>query len=203
MKIIAHSVTNMEGAKNAIKLGCNFVEIDIAKQFLIPRFVIRHNGVLGKLGIGESINKLLDKNIQDNLYLDLKLTFLSLTFKRRFSKVLKKIKLKNVRICGRDWEIVSDIAKKNNLLPFYTIASQRHKKRIDSILPNLTKPAGFSIRHKVLDKELIKLLKTRYPTCEIWAWVVNSKEEIQRMKKLGVDGITTDMYRLLLPQTAK
>ena len=74
----------MEGAKRAIKIGCNYVEIDIAKQFIVPRFVIRHNGVLGKLGIGESINKLLDKNIQENLYLDLKLTFLSITFKRRF-----------------------------------------------------------------------------------------------------------------------
>ncbi len=200
MKIIAHRVTDLTGAKRALEQGVDFIEVDVAKRFFIPKFTIQHNGLKGKLGIGPVLGSILVPSLQKKLFLDLKQANISFRFASKLSIFLKNFKVKPFRVCGHDWKIISSICKNNNLLPFYTIRNQERVDNLEIIIQNLAKPAGFSIHYTLIDKNLIRRLKSDYPKCEIWAWTVNDLKTARNLIKLGVSGIITDEYELMIKQ---
>lgn len=192
MEIIAHRVTDIMEGKKALDFGVDFVEIDVAKQFLFPRFVVRHNGVMGKLGTGPLLASIFMPSIQRKLFLDLKHTNISRNFAKKLSTLLKTLKVKNVRVCGLEWKVVSEVCKDNGLLPFYSIYTSRQLKKIEKSLLRLEKPAGFSVYFPLINKVLIEKLKKHG---EVWAWTVNDPQIAKDLVKMGVSGIITDNWK--------
>ncbi len=185
-------MTDVIDAKKALDAGADFVEVDVNKRFLFPKFVIEHNGIKGKLGIGPLLASIFIKNVQGKLFLDLKHANISRNFAQKLSISLKNLRVKNVRVCGYDWKIISQVCKDNNLLPFYSISDSIHLKEIEKALLNLEKPAGFSVYFSLLTQDVIKQLKKHG---EIWAWTVDDPQIAKDLVKLGVDGIITNNWR--------
>lgn len=197
MKIIAHRVTDALQAKEALDTGADFIEIDVAKRFLFPKFVMEHNSLKGKLGIGPLLASIFIPKVRSKLFLDLKHANLSRNFAKKLSLVLKTFKIKNVRVCGLDWKIISQVCHDNNLLPFYTILDSVHLKEIEKALPNLKKPAGFSVYFPLLAHDVVKQFKKHG---EVWAWTVDDPKIAKDLVKLGVDGIITNNWREMMKE---
>ena len=198
MKVIAHSIKSLHEARDALEKGSDFIEVDVAKRLLLPKFVIQHSAVKGVLGIGPILASVFIPKVREKLFLDIKDHAISLTFAAKLSHLLSAFKVKNVRICGLNWQVVSKLCEKNNLLPFYTLKNKNHVVKIKKVLPKLTPPAGFSIKYDLVDQSLIQYLKSDYPTSEIWAWTINNLQFAKQLGKTGVDGIITDKWEKLL-----
>jgi len=196
MRVIAHSIGNLKEARKALKIGVDFLEIDVSKRILLPKFVIQHSVIKGIFGVGPILASLLIPNVRDKLFLDLKRASFSLSFASKFAHLLSNFKIKGVRICGTNWLIISRLCKGNNLLPFYTLRNKKSIEKIRKILPSLKKPAGFSVHYKLITKEFLEEFKN--DQVEIWSWTVNDLETAKQLIKLGVDGIISDNYALLL-----
>jgi glycerophosphoryl diester phosphodiesterase len=197
MKLIAHGIKNLEETRSALKSGADFVEVDVAKRIIFSKFTTQHHGIKGKFGIGENLESILSAIPSNKLLLDIKHAASSLTFTRKLSDLLIAHNIKNARICGLDWQIISAVCEKTGCLPYYTIREIRDIGELEIILPKLTKPAGFSIRHDLIDKELVRHLRSDYPTSELFAWTVNDLTEAKRLKELKVNGIITDEWNFL------
>ncbi len=204
MKIIAHKIENIPQAKKALAAGANFVEIDVAKRIIFTKFTTQHHGIKGKFGIGENLESILSAVPPYKLLLDIKHANLSFTFVKKLSGLLTVNNIKNARICGRDWQIISQICQKTTCLPFYTISTAGDVRKLKILLSKLASPAGFSVRRNLVDEELIRDLKSlprgktdNFPTSKLWAWTVNEIKEAKRLQKLGVDGIITDEWEKL------
>ena len=198
MKIIAHKIENIPQAKKALAAGANFVEIDVAKRIIFTKFTTQHHGIKGKFGIGENLESILSAVPPYKLLLDIKHANLSFTFVKKLSGLLTVNNIKNARICGRDWQVISQVCQKTGCLPFYTFAKVKDFEKLKRKLPSLEKPAGFSIRYTLIDQDFIRNLKSLFPTSEIWSWTVNEAKEMKRFQKLGVDGIITDNFAEML-----
>lgn len=198
MQIIAHKITNVIDAKKALSDGVDVLEVDVAKGIIFSKFTTQHHGVKGKFGIGENLEPVLAEVPSNKLLLDIKHASLSLTFTREFSDLLISYNIKNARICGLDWQAVSKVCQKTSCLPFYTFDNENDLEKLKGKLPKLAQPEGFSINHMLIDKDLIRNLKSDYPISEVWAWTVNDKKEAEKLAILGVDGIITDEWGKLL-----
>lgn len=201
-RIIAHSIKNIDQAKEAIKGGVDFVELDVSKRFLLRKFVIQHSLIKGLLGMGPIVASLLIPSFREKVFLDLKLLNLSLNFTHRFSHLLSTLKIKEeIRICGYHWEQMSRLAEGNNLLPFYTLTENYDVDKIREKLPSLKKPGGFSVHHSLISEQFMEEFKSYsngHGRAQIWVYTVNDLDRARKLKKLGVDGIITDKYELLL-----
>lgn len=76
------------------------------------------------------------------------------------------------------------------LLPWYmdTGLHWGNPKKLDFV-------DGFIYHHKFVRKPMVKRLHSRNQT--LMVWTVNSRKRIQKLKKIGVDGIETDDPRLV------
>ncbi len=194
MRIIAHGIKNPQEARQALRASVDFLEVDASKRLILTKFTTQHHGIKGKLGIGESLEPILSAISPNKLFLDIKHANSSLTFTKKFSDLLIDHHIKNARICGLDWQIISEVCQKTGCLPFYTLAKEEDFKKLKKKLAKLIYPRGFPIRHSLIDKSLIVYLKSIYPRSGIWVWTVNDIEESKRLEKLGVDGIITDQW---------
>ena len=153
MKIIAHKIEDVDQAKKALSAGVDLVEVDVAKRIMLTKFTTQHHGIKGKFGIGESLEPLLSGVPPDKLFLDIKHASSSLTFVKKFSNLLSSHRIKNARICGRNWQTISAICQKTGCLAFYTITEIRDIGELEKILPKLAKPAGLSVHPSYRDWE--------------------------------------------------
>ena len=195
MKIIAHGIKSLPEAKLAIDAGVDFVEIDVSKRFFFNKFTAQHNSLMGIFGIGPILETLLTAEIRSRAFLDLKPIRWRNSFSRKFAELLLKVGIKNARVCGHDWQMLSNLSADINAKPYYTIKDIKGIGKLKAIIKELKKPHGFSVRHDLIDEKLIRNLKSRFQTSEIWAWTVNDVKEAKRLEKLGVDGIITDEWR--------
>lgn len=199
--VIAHAVKNAEDGKLAIKLGVSCLEVDISKQWLTAKFVIQHDGIKGCLGIGPEINTISIPALKDKLYLDLKHVAFHLTYGNKFKNLLTKLNLQHARIGGKDWQLLSKLAKDNDLLPFYTMETKEDVYNVKKIIPRLTPAAGFCVYYKRLNENLVKELKSKplgNDKTQIWAWTVNDVQTAKKLADIGADGIITDKFKLIL-----
>jgi len=196
MKVIAHSIKSLHEARNALKKGANFIEVDVSKRLLLPKFVIQHSAIKGALGIGPILVSVFIPKIREKLFLDIKDHAISLTFAAKLSQLLSAFRVKNVRICGLNWEVISKLCEKNNLLPFYTLKTRRHVEKIRKQLSFLEKPAGFSVHYRLITKEFLEEFKK--DQTEIWGWTINDLTTARHLVSLGIDGIITDEWESLL-----
>lgn len=193
---IAHAVKTLVDAKKAIGTNYDLLETDISQNIVSGKFVIQHNGITGKLGIGQNLDDLLKSEFKNKLVLDLKHAKYSLNYQRKINKLLKEEKIKNLKITGIDLRIISQIAKENNAEIYYGFLNNKSIKSFFNNLPYLYKPSGFSIKAELINKNLVQNLKSKFPKSKIWAWTVNGTEETKRLTNLKVDGIITDNWKI-------
>lgn len=192
---IAHAVKNLAEAKKAVDFGCDLLEVDISQNIVSGKFVIQHNGITGKLGIGQNFNDLLKSEFKNKLVLDLKHAKYSLNYQRKLNNLLKKEETKSPKITGLDFKIISKIAKVNNAEAYYGFLNKKSISYFEKLASLLYKPAGFSIKSELIDGNLIKNLKSKFPKAQIWAWTVNDQIQTKRLEKLKVNGIITDNWK--------
>ena len=202
MKIIAHGIKSLPEAKEAIRAGVDFLEIDVSKRFFFNKFCAQHNGLMGIFGLGPILETLLTAEVRSRAFLNLKPVSLRNSFTHKFAELLTKTGVKNARICGHDWQMLSNLSNDINTRPYYTIKNLAGLKKLKTIITQLKKPRGFSIKHHLIDKSLVRHLKSDYPLSEIWAWTVNDIAEAKRLAELKVDGIITDEWVLLSKTTS-
>lgn len=190
MKVIAHSVTNLQIAQKAIKKGVDFLEIDVSKRVLSSKFIIQHNSLKGIFGVGPILETLLTAELKTRAFLDLKAINRSESFTYKLSQLLEKLKVENVKVCGHRWQMISKLSKKNNLLPYYTLKNKKSIEKFKKMLPQLKKATGFSVKHDLIDEDFMKEFKKK--SVEIWAWTVNDANTAKKLEKLGVNGLITD-----------
>ena len=168
---------------------------------------------MGIFGLGPVLETLLTAEVRSRAFLDLKPVSYRNSFTHKFSELLLKISVKDAKICGHDWQMLSILSHKINAKPYYTIKNLQGLKKLKIMVNKLKKPAGLSIHHGLVTKDLINYcsrLKTEnfsprsknnginMTKFELWAWTVNDKKEAERLALLGVDGIITDEWGKLL-----
>ncbi|OGD88307.1 hypothetical protein A3D04_00160 [Candidatus Curtissbacteria bacterium RIFCSPHIGHO2_02_FULL_40_16b] len=197
MKIIAHGINNIKDAKKALMSGVDFVEVDVSKRIFFNKFTTQHNGLMGILGFGPMLETLLTAEIRSRAFFDLKPVSYRSSFTHKLIELLLKCGVKNAKICGHDWQMLSNLSHKVNAKPYYTIKNLQGINKLKTMVRQLKKPRGFSIKHNLITKSLVRHLKSDYPTSELWAWTVNDLKEANRLAKLDVDGIITDNWSQL------
>lgn len=196
MKVIAHGISDPKIAKYAISKGVDFLEIDVSKRFFFNKFTAQHNGLFGLAGLGPILETLLTTEIRTRAFLDLKPISYRASFAARLAELLLRLGVKDARICGHNWKMLSLLSTKVNAKPYYTIRNQAGADRFRQMLPELKQPVGFSVHHKLIDEKFIKDFKRK--SVEIWAWTVNDMAETKRLMKMEIDGIITDNWETLL-----
>jgi glycerophosphoryl diester phosphodiesterase len=192
---VAHAIKTLKDAEEAVKFGCSLLEVDISQNIINGTFVIQHSGIKGKFGIGKNIDDLLSSKFRNKLVLDLKHAKYSLNYQKKINNLFKEDKIKNAKITGIDLKIISEIARENNAEVYYGFLNDKSIKLFFNNLPYLYKPSGFSIKSELINQDLIKKLKAKFPKARIWAWTVNDQAETKRLEKLKVDGIITDLWK--------
>lgn len=193
---IAHNIKNVDKARQALNAGANILEVDVAQSLIFERFTTQHQGVLGKLGIGSNLLPLLKKEFNSKLLFDLKHPNYSFNFFTGFYKILRQSGIKNAKVCGKDWQIVTKIAQSCIFTPYYTIAEQKDFSKVGK-LKNTQLPVNFTIRHNLLNSENLKRVKADFPHCGIYVWIVNNIEEVNKLKSTRIEGVIVDNYSLL------
>lgn len=196
MKIIAHGVKDIKTAKKALSKGVDFVEIDVSKRFIFSKFTAQHNGLMGLFGFGPLLEKILTAEFKTRAFLDLKPVSPRASFAYKLSELLVKMKLEDPKICGHNWQMISALAYQNNAKPYYTLKNKGSVEKFRKMLPHLKQPAGFSVRHDLIDEKFMEEFKKK--SVEIWTWTVNDMSEAKRLKGLNVDGIITDKWENLI-----
>jgi len=153
---------------------------------------------MGIFGIGPILETLLTAEVRSRAFLDLKPVSYRNSFTKKFVNLLLKVGAKDAKVCGHDWQMLSNLSAQINAKPYYTIKNLEGFKKIKRVIKELKKPRGFSIKHNLIDKSLIRNLKSDFPTSELWAWTVNDLKEAKRLAELKVDGIITDEWGKLL-----
>lgn len=198
VKVIAHGITDPKIARYAISKGVDFVEIDVSKRILSNRFTAQHNSFMGILGLGPILETLLTKEIRARAFLDLKPISYRESFTIKLAELLVKLSVKEVKICGHNWTMLSLLTKRIEAKPYYTIKNQKSLQKFKQVMSKLTKPVGLSVKHDLIDKKLMEFVRNLPAGRQVWAWTVNDIAETKRLIELGVDGIITDNWQSAL-----
>ena len=173
-KIIIHSANSHKKVRRALKIA-DFAEVDVAKSFFGKEFILQHNGILGKLGIGPGIRPLLGEKYQNKIIFDLKHPKFSFYFNKLFGQMLVKRSFKNAMITSSDWQTVSKIAKIYHYRPFYYLDREKDKNAFIRMLPTLAFPEGVITPVKLINRTWIK--KMQKYQIKLIAWAKNKEEE--------------------------
>jgi len=190
-------MNNQKLAQKALKAGVDFVEIDVSKRLIFNKFTAQHNGLMGIVGWGRMLETILTAEVKTRAFLDLKPISYRATFAARFIELLLKLGIKNAKICGHNWEMISQLAQKNNAKPYYTIKDDDGLQKFKRAMSRLAKPAGLSVKHNLIDKKFMEFVGNLPAGRQVWAWTVNDLVEVKRLADLKVDGIITDKWEQL------
>lgn len=116
-------------------------------------------------------------------------------------KVIRKYwKTGNIAFIGFNFETISLAKSTFPKVPCYYLSSSKEDvlKRIPDLKKN--KLDGVDLASKIIDQQLVDEL--RKANAEIWCWTVDVVDEALRMKKLGVEVITTNRPTWLKEQIA-
>lgn len=99
-------------------------------------------------------------------------------------------KMNQITIIAFDYDVLVTSKKELSNVPHYWLIHKEEEKK------NLIKKLkmgnldGVNANYKIIDKELIKLIKDEWYKC--YAWTVNDIGNAEKLSKLGINGITTD-----------
>lgn len=204
----------LESIKKAMQLGADGIEIDVFRC-LSGEIVLFHDKKLDKLtngtGLIENTSlqelkklKVLGTNQQIptlNEVFDIidNKTFLNIELKgsntAKLSLEIVKQQInnngfvkKNILFSSFNWEELKDLRKLDGNIKIALITEDDPLLAID---PALTlKAVAINPSYKTLNKKVVdEIFKAGL---KIYTWTVNNKNQIDKMKKLGVNGIITD-----------
>ena len=210
-----HTAENtLASIKKAMELGADGIEVDVFRC-LTGEIVLFHDKKLDRLTNGtgmieskslEELKKLkvLESNegiptlnevfeiIDNNTFLNIELKG-SNTAKLSLEIVKEqinnnKILHKNILFSSFNWKELEDLRKIDDNIK---IALVTENDPLDAIEPALTlKAVAINPSYKTLNKNVVdEIFKAGL---KIYTWTVNNKNQIDKMKKLGVNGIITD-----------
>jgi len=195
-EIIAHRVNDIETLERAQKAGLSTIESDVSSD-LIGGFSVEHGGWQGKFGKGSRLEILTYFN--GNVLIDLKhANVLAWRFVERLSRELNYLGI-SPGVTGRDWGVVSKLARMNDLEAYYTLRDEEDVPRYFDSSSYLEPATGLSIHYKIITPEILEQLSTRIvPKCEpqlqIIAWAPSEIATAKQLHAEGVDRITTDNF---------
>lgn len=200
----------LEAFKKALQLKADVVEFDV-HHTRDGKIVVMHDhnvkrvtggkGLIRNLSFKE-IRKLLEPNgelvptLQEALDVLKNKCVCKIDIKDRLMagkvvKIIKKNRIENSVIITS--EIFSALKKVKQLSPKIKIEAGGFRKRI-SISEIIKKAKGVKVdiispHYSITTKKLVE--EAHKNGLKVHVWVVNDKENIEKMKKIGVDGITT------------
>ena len=210
-----HTAENtLASIKKAMELGADGIEIDVFRCFS-GEIVLFHDKKLDRLTNGtgmiesksfEELKKLkvLGSNegiptLKEVFEIIDKSTFLNIELKgsntAKLSLEIVKEQINNNRILHKNilfssfnWKELEDLRKIDDNIK---IALVTENDPLDAIEPALTlKAVAINPSYKTLNKNVVdEIFKAGL---KIYTWTVNNKNQIDKMKKLGVNGIITD-----------
>lgn len=183
-EIIAHGIPSLREAKFSIESGVAIAELDVS-QSLLGKFFIQHNGLLGKLGVGESLAEFLNERTEGLLF-DIKHPRLSFNFARGFSQVLISAGIKEAKVCGPDWNTVSQVCERTGFSPYYSLNTPKHVMEFPKKQPELVPAEGLSVHHRLITDRFMSELESGM---KVLAWDVNNRQTASRMHDLGVSAV--------------
>lgn len=187
-ELIAHGVANSREASRAFESGASLAEIDVSLGFP-ARFVIQHQGILGKIGIGQPLESFLAQN-RNRLLLDIKHPRFSLGFAQKLSGILSSLGIKDVSVCGRNWSTVSQVCQANDLPAYYTLENHQSIEAFRKANPRLKPAKGVSVEHSLIDAKFMQEFQQNR-SLRVLAWKVNNREVAKRLEDLKVDALIT------------
>jgi len=204
----------LKGFKKAIELGADYIEFDVHQSQDGALVVIHDNDILRRMGYNNSIDQMTLKELQK---LDLgegeRVPELWEVLKLAKGKVnlLCEIKAKGISdkvitlLRGEDLidstiiqsfyvDILLEVKKLESKLELATIVPiteeyipewNKRKKLIETVI-NLDFPI-LETRHKNIDEEFLRY--SHKHNLKVFAYTINTKKTMERMVKMGVDGI--------------
>lgn len=192
-------------ALQAIEAGADLLETDIWLHK--GRLELRHKQTLGPIPIlwekwsiapGWTKRYLLSDLLQDApedilLFLDFKGEEMDLG-----PEVLKELQRlapnRVVAICGRNYPQLQTIADHPQILCFYSVGTEEEWPVAQKLIASSSYPA-LSIHANLATPERMQWMNERGGV--VVAWDVQTPERMDELRKLGVDGFTTDNPELL------
>lgn len=202
----AHRAGNTrKHAMRAIEAGADLLETDI--WLYKGRLELRHKHTLGPIPIlwerwsiapgwtpRYTLRDLLEDVPEDILlFLDFKGTEMELG-----PEVLKELQRsapdRVVAICGRNYPQLQTIAEAPNILCFYSVGEEKEWPIAQKLIAESNYPA-LSIEASLATPERMDWINGIGGT--VVCWNVQSEQQMQELRALGVDGFTTDSHDLL------
>ena len=194
-ELIAHGIANSSEAFRAFERGATLAEINVSLGFL-TRLVIQHQGILGALGIGQSLESFLAQN-KDRLLIDIKHPRFSLNFAQKLSAMLSRLGIEEANVCGRNWSTVSQVCEANNLPAYYTLESQHSIDEFRAASQKLRPAEGVSVEHSLIDSDFMGEFQQNRGL-RILAWKVESQDVAKRLEDLKVDAMIASSPFILM-----
>lgn len=202
----AHRAGNTRNqAMRAIDAGADLLETDIWLHK--GRLELRHKQTLGPIPIlwekwsiapGWTPRYLLSDLLQDApedvlLFLDFKGEEMELG-----PEVLKELQRlapeRVVAICGRNYPQLQLIADDPQIICFYSVGTEEEWPVAQQLIASSSYPA-LSIHAQLVTAERMQWIKDRDGV--VVAWDVETREHMEALRELGVDGFTTDNPELI------
>jgi glycerophosphoryl diester phosphodiesterase len=200
---IAHRAgNNLHHLEEALHAGVDAIECDL--WHADGRLAVRHERKLPGLPVlydrwyirwawGELNLRALLREIdfRSDLFLDIKSATL-----RAAEPVLalcedNESMLPRTMFCSRHWRLLDRLAAaETGMRMFYSVGKRREIAPLLDRCRRPMPPAGTSIRHTLLSRELVAELHAA--GLQVFAWVVNNRNRLDELVAWGVDGIIAD-----------
>lgn len=102
---------------------------------------------------------------------------------------------RTIAICGRNYPQLQTIADEEHVIPFYSVGDEKEWPKAQKLI-EASNPPALSLLAELATPDKLAWMKERDGTTVCWG--VESDEQMQRLRDMGVDGFTTDSNELML-----
>ena len=187
--LIAHAANSYKKIRATLKWA-DLVEVDVAQNIFSGNFLLQHQAVLGKFGIGSPIRPILAAKLQDKILYDLKHPQWSLNFVDKFAELIINRSLEKIIIVSDHWPTLGYLSQKYQFKAFYYLAKEEDKQKFIKLLPKISFPEGIVLASAMIDKRWLKKMQ-RYKLKVIVNGGEN-EEEVNRLAVLGIYALITN-----------
>ncbi len=181
--IIAHAANSQEKLTKDLKWA-NLAEVDVAQPILGQNLIVQHNGLLGKLGIGQSLASMLKSSPGNKILFDLKHPLPITQFAKKFLHILQEANVQTCQVTSNNWRILAQLAAIAPCQTFYYLKSEKDKQRLFTLLPHMGHLTGVVIPAKNFSKSWLK--KIAKHNLKIIVANCQNEAEVEHLANLGV-----------------
>lgn len=186
--LIAHAANSYKMVRQVLKWA-DLAEVDVAQNIFNGQFLLQHQGILGKFGIGNLIRPILATKLEDKILYDLKHPQWSVNFADKFVELIINRGLEKIIIVSDHWPTLVHLSRKYQFRTFYYLAKEEDKQKFIKLLPKINFPEGVVLKGTMIDKRWLKKME-RY-RLKVIANGIKSQEEKERLQAFGIYGLIT------------